>query len=843
MKSRFAINNNLFLFVSAFLVFFSCGRTCPTCPSPVKFKTAKRGSKHKHEGKNFQFTTPKIVLDLNKVATGAYLGKQVRKLKWSPDAKFLTFLKAGKDNFNDLWAYDFKNNKLKPLVKSKDVADKIVESAREKAARERQRMSRTGIVSYYWHPSGQKILFPLSGDLYLYNLKTNKTEKITNDSAAEIDPTFSPDGKKISYVKQGNLYVQMLAEGKTFKIAQSKDKNITFGLSEFVAQEEMGRYRGYWWSPDSRHLAFLKVDENQVPIRKRIEVGSDSFKVVKQRYPSAGKHNAKVETGVVGFRGGKIRWFKLPAYEYIPRVKWINKNQVAIQTQNRSQQELKLNRCRIANGKCSTIITEVDEAWVELNKDLRFFKKSNKFFFSTEQWKQKYCNASRFNAMKRQCGSCGYFQKAKLPNSFTKFRLKQFSSEQLNQIKNNCGECYKYIEATAKSRLTKNLYLGWYEKGKLQRKFMPLQNGYWFDKVIFHDEKEQVVWVSVFYRYGKEKLIFKWNYNRSSSVIRAVSGTGWHSALVAPDGRKFLHRHSNIHTGEKLLIRDASGKLLKKVPPVEKFDPLVAKLPKPRELTIKVEDSQLKGVYIHLNALEFKPRSRQKGVKKHPAIVNVYGGPHGHYVRRKNSTYNLWAQYMAGKGFYVLIVDGRGGTYRDREFAKAPYHNFGKFEIEDSMAAYNYLYRKHDVDGNRIGVWGWSYGGYAVMATLLRAKPTYAAGVAIAPPTDWTLYDTHYTERYLGLPNQVPKVYKRANINEKELENLSSPFLIMHGMSDDNVLLQNSLRVFKSFQDKKIPFEMMLYPGRAHSLWGDNTRFHVLDQITSFFTSKLMIIH
>jgi dipeptidyl-peptidase-4 len=194
----------------------------------------------------------------------------------------------------------------------------------------------------------------------------------------------------------------------------------------------------------------------------------------------------------------------------------------------------------------------------------------------------------------------------------------------------------------------------------------------------------------------------------------------------------------------------------------------------------------------------------------------------------------LWNHWFARQGFNVLVVDGRGGLYRDHTFAKAPFHAFGQYEVQDAKAIARYLDARGIPRDSR-AIWGWSYGGYVVLATLTSAD-LFAAGAAVAPPSDWTLYDTHYTERYMGVDKRD---YRASEITKKRLSRMKARFLLVHGMSDDNVLLVNSLRVIHALQAIPRAFRLMLYPGKAHSLWGNATRRHLLRTLGDFFRDAL----
>ncbi len=798
LKDQSKMSLRFFVTAAALLLLGACARRCPTC-TVVSCPGAQGSQKHPSVP---VIPSPRILLDLEKVATGAYLSGSVSGLKWSPTGSHLTFLKTGDNGLTELWAYTVATRRIEALVKSAALVGSVRETDAEKAARERRRIAQRGIVSYFWAPDGKSILFPLSGDLYLYSLQSRAARRLTSDPEPEIDPTFSPDGTRMAWVKKGNLQVMNIKTGKVDTLTRGATATHFFGLSEFVAQEEMGRYRGYFWSPDGRRIAYLDVDESKVPVRRRLDVDAEAFRVATQRYPSVATPNALVKVAVVTLASKKSVMLKLPAYEYIPRVVWANAAEVSVQTQNRTQTELKLNICDPVKGSCTAIHTERDGQWVELHDDLRFLEGGKRLLWSTENY----------------------------PLNF--------------------GQ-----DAPGDGRVARTLVLATRtQRGVLMSPHpIPVLPGYTFHRLLAVDEKAREIFFTAFGDQGRSNHLFTYNYatlqpprpstwsgihlpNGNSQGLRLITSMMRYNRFVlSPDKKFFLETTSDVHSETQLVIKTITGSQVASLPQIKAMDPIMRRLPRPSFVSIPLGDRH----NTRLNGLLFRPRPYATSQTKYPAIIYVYGGPHGHMVRREASKYNLWSQYLAERGFYVLHVDGRGGLYRDRSFAKAPHRQFGKYEVVDAEMAARFMSQQPYVDKSRIGIWGWSYGGYAVLAALSATRGVFRAGFAVAPPTDWTLYDTHYTERYLGTGGRASTPYTGSLIGAGRLRTLSAPLMVVHGMSDDNVLLINSLRIIKKMQDLRLPFEMMLYPGKAHSLWGTSTRIHLLSQLTAFFITHL----
>jgi len=676
-------------------------------------------------------------------------GVPVRGLKWSPDGKLLGFLAPQSDKPDApmaLWVYDVKAQKRRILVKASDLVSTVRESEKEKARRERMRMSRSGIVEYDWSKDGKYIVFPLSRAVYLYDMDTGRAKQVpkTGDKAPEITPRMSVI-HALAWSKKGCVYYSASGRKKSIlkKICPKKNNTksaINYGVAEFVAQEEMDRYRGLWWSKDGKRLLYTRVDTSRVPVRKRLEYGPKGARVVSQSYPAVGQPNAGVELYVSpGIR------LDLGKYEYIARAGWLPDNRVYAVLQDRLQKHLRITACNADTGRCEDIKTIDSKTWVELNNDFKFGPKD--FIWATEKpWGRT---------------------------------LELFDYK---------GKSMKTLPD--REPLAELLRTDW-DKGE--------------------------AWYMVYADKGIRTRLKIWDF-RHNRVRTVPLPAGWHFVVVAPGCERFVDKFSTISSPLSMVIRDRSGKVLAKISALVDAAKWLSSLPRPDFVSIPYQGGELNGLWFKADI----PTRR--------TIVYVYGGPHGHMVRDAMRGSMLWNQWFARQGFNVLVVDGRGGLYKDRAFAKAPYHAFGRYEVQDARAIARYLDAR-GIPGQCRAIWGWSYGGYTVLA-ILTASDIFAAGAAVAPPSDWTLYDTHYTERYMGLNR---KDYQASKITLKRLKHMKARFLLVHGMSDDNVLLVNSLRVIYDLQSIPRAFRLMLYPGKAHSLWGDATRRHLLRTLGDFF--------
>ncbi|GAB6195404.1 S9 family peptidase [Lysobacter xanthus] len=687
-------------------------------------------------------------------------GPSLLKPKVSPDGTRVTFLR-GKDrdrNRLDLWAYDIASGKTQRLVDADDVLPGAeVLSDEEKARRERQRIAAlSGIVDYQFSPDGKTLLFPLGGDLYLYDLaKSGKdaVRKLTDKEGFATDPKLSPAGKYVSFVRARNLWVIDLASGTQRQLTFDGAETIGNGQAEFVADEEMGRHTGYWWAPDDSAIAFARIDESKVPVQKRYEVYPDRTEVVEQRYPAAGDTNVAVKLGVIDPSGAskEARWIDLGRDEdiYLARVNWRDAQRLTFQRQSRDQRTLELIEADLSTGKQRTLVTEHSKTWVPLHDALRFLKDGS-FLWSSER--------------------SGF-------------------------------EHLYVIDGAGKARA--------------------LTSGDWpVDDLLALDARNGWVYFSA----GRESPTQSQIYRvplKGGAIQRLSQEAGWHSATFAANASVYVDNWSNPTTPPQLVLHRADGSEVATLVKNDLADPKHPYAPyraahRPVEFgTVKAADGRTPLHYWVMKPEGFDPS------KAYPVVVNVYGGPASQTVRE------AWSpdlnQYLAQHGYVVFSVDNRGTPRRGAAFGGALYGRQGTVEVDDQRAALHWLTSQPGIDKDRVGVYGWSNGGYMTLMLLARGEGDYACGVAGAPVTDWGLYDTHYTERYMDLPKGNPKGYQAARVLEhvEGLVGEKAPrLLLIHGMADDNVLFTNSTALMSALQQRGQPFELMTYPGAKHGLKG-----------------------
>ena len=725
-------------------------------------------------------------------------GASLRGARFSPDGKLVTYLQGKATNKDrlDIWAYDTTRRENRLLVDSAAlVPEEGALSPEEEARRERARTSSlSGIVEYDFSADSRRLLIPLNGDLYLYDLTVTAdraVRRLTETAAAETDARFSPRGRYVSFVRDQNLYVINLTSGEERAITKGGAGVISFGMAEFIAQEEMDRSTGYWWSPDEAKIAYTRVDESPVDEVERFEIYAETVKVIRQRYPAAGRANAKVDLFVANLTNAATEARELPAAAagdgYLARVNWLpDSRSLAVQRQARNQQFLELLRIDIETGTAKRLLEERSDTWIDLYEELTFLKSRPAFIWASAR--------------------SGY----------------------------------------------KHLYL--YDlDGRLIR---PLTSGNWMvvgdageRAVEAVDEKRGLVYFTANRETPLERHLYSAPLDGSSDPLeverriqRLSTMPGWHSSVLSSNGQLWLDTYSNPDTPASLTLRRTDGRVIDVLVPntldaSHPYAPFRAAHQRTEFGTLRAEDGQTL-YYQLITPINFDP------AKRYPVIVDVYGGPGNQRVRNAwggfpRGNEGFFRQYLAQQGYVVFTLDNRGSGFRGTAFEGALYRRMGSIEIEDQVRGVEFLRSLPYVDARRVGVFGWSYGGYMALMAMVRAPDYFTAGVAGAPVTDWRLYDTHYTERFMSTPTDNPDGYRDGMVMT-HAKQLRGRLLVMHGMADDNVLFTHSTALFKTLQDLRKPFEVMPYPGSKHALMRfPNTGPHGYDTVARFFARTL----
>ena len=699
-------------------------------------------------------------------------GPRARGVKLSPDGGMATYLKAKPDDqrMTDLWGADLKGGAPRLLIDARALIPKgRVLSEAEKSRRERQGVQSRGVVDYGWDEQGRFILVPVEGDLWLYERQAGQVKRLTDTKGDEIDAKVSPKGGFVSFVRDDNLYVMPAAGGAERALTQDGSELQSWATAEFIAQEEMGRQTGYWWSPDDSRIALTHVDQTGVDVVPRFDIGATGATVVSQRYPRVGRPNARVDLFVQDLASGAQVKVDLGADPdiYLARVDWSKDGRTLyVQRESRDQRRLDLLAVDPATGASRAVLAETSPHWIDLSDDFKPLKDGG-FLWSSER----------------------------------------------------SGNRHLYLYG---------------RDGALVRQ---LTSGDWpVEEIVGVDEAKGLV----FFTAGKdspiERRLYRVSWRAAGEPVAVTAGGGWWTAEMSRSGKAFAGTYQDPSTPPRTGFYRADGRLVRwieenRLAEGHPYFPYAARLRVPTFGTIKAADGQ---------DLWWSMRTPPgfDAARRYPVIVQVYGGPAANLVRR------TWAApadqlYLEG-GYILFVIDNRGTPGRSVAFKAAIDRRMGQVEVQDQLAGVGYLTSLPYVDPARIGVTGWSNGGYMTLMLLTAEGSPYAAGVAGAPPTDWSLYDTHYTERYLGTPQDNPAGYAGSEVTARLGRLRPGALMLVHGMADDNVTFDNTTRVMADLQARGTAFEAMVYPGLRHRAgWSQTNLLHRTRTMLDFFARKL----
>lgn len=700
----------------------------------------------------------------------------------TPDGAEVLYVRSPPRSFvSDLYAFDLASGRERRLLAAKDLLSGSTEtlSTQERARRERMRQATRGITAFSTDRAGRRLLVPLSGRLFTFERQGGRVEELSTPCAA-LDPSLSPDGEKVAFVCDGDLFVaDRQGEAAPLPLTRRDSDRVSHGTAEFVAQEEMHRMRGYWWSPDSRSIAYQKSDTSKVEVLHIADAVHPEQPPQAFRYPRAGTPNAQVTLGVVPVSGGETRWIEWDReqFPYLAHVTWSDNSPLTLVVQNRQQNEAQVLAVESLGAPARRLLTEKDDLWLNLDDSgmPRWTADGAHFLWSTER-----NGAWELELRDRE----GRFQRTLVPASLG-YRGVAGIDQDREQV---------WVEASPDPRRT-NVYR------------VPLMRG---------GELEAA--------------------SSSQSGKRAPGGGA--PVRVSEAAGEFSVRVAKRSSSYVLLGRHASGQLEASVwhpdgtqaghlPSVAETP---ARLPRPEYYQVEV------GGREH-QALIVRPRSYQPG-KRYPVLLSVYGGPGVNVVRANPYAY-LLDQWFADGGFIVVKSDGRGTPRRGRNWERALRGRPARIPLEDQLAVVRKLAAERaELDLNRMGVFGWSYGGYlSAMAVLLHPELIRAA-VAGAPVTDWRDYDTHYTERYLGLPKDEAAAYDASSVLT-HAHQLRRPLLLIHGTTDDNVYFTHSLKFSQALFRAGKPFELLPLAGFTHMVPDPVVKKALSRRILAFFRQHL----
>lgn len=716
-------------------------------------------------------------ITLADVATIPWPGMAIPgSISFSPDDRLITYLFSSEGTLErQLIAFDPETRRRFSLVtgERKGVSEEKVD-LEEALRRERRRQRETGVTRYSWAKKGQRILIPLEDGLYVLDDPISTPRHIlSTDSQPAIDARLSPDSEWVSYVQDAEVHVIPTNGGDPLQLTfGARGTGKTHGLAEYIAQEEMHRMRGYWWSGDSDIIAFTEVDENHIPVYRIVHQGNDSVGEVAQedhRYPFAGMENARIRLGVVSVNGGDPVWMDLDQEEdiYLARVKWLPNGRLSAQVQNRQQTILYLISFDPLTGERRHLSRERSDSWINLHKIFR----------------------------------------------------------PLQEEREDGGT---FIWASERSGF-RHLYL-MDKDGEVIR---PLTGGDWVvdDLAGIDEEKGQL-----FFTASRENPLERHLYRVSldgGRIQRISEEPGIHSVVLDHACRRYIDIHQALEKPPAIVLRSLSdNRLLSTV--YDQVDPRIDNIglcpPEPVALENRVS--------VLLYGLIYHPPAGY-GPGPFPTLVSVYGGPHAQSVANSwGPTANLRAQYLSNQGFLVFVLDNRGSARRGLAFESAVKNNLGFHEVEDQVDGVKWLIDKGLADPDRVGIFGWSYGGYMACMCLARAPGTFKAAVAGAPVTHWDGYDTHYTERYMDTPKSNPTGYLEGSVM-KHVDNIRGSLMLVHGLIDENVHFRHTARLINALIAANKSYELLLFPDARHGSRKKADQIYLEEHVCDFFLRNI----
>ena len=667
-----------------------------------------------------------------------------RSFQIAPDGQTVLFLRSqgGADPVTCLWALDGGTGRERLIADpaglgAADAADDPVEQAR----RERVREAAGGVVSFAADRDCSVVAFTLAGVVYLADLRPHGAVRVLATRTPAADPRPDPTGRRVGYVSDGALRVHDIATGDDWALADPAGADgISFGLAEFVAAEEMGRTRGYWWAPDGSAILVARVDETPVQFWHIADPAHPERPARAVRYPAAGTPNAIVSVFVAGLDGAltEVRWDR-QTHPYLVTASWerAGAGQPLLVVLSRDQKEMRILAADPASGATSLVRADTDPAWVDIVPGVPATTADGRIVWTADA-----------DGAKRLV----------------------------------LGTAAEHAAGTAKPVTPDSVNV---------REVFAVDG----DTVLFSataaDPASVAVWVA------------------GPGGLRQVSATdGVHAGTLAGGTLLLASRTLAAADASVTVHRPAADGSLAEVARIASLAQ-APELATPRPLLTWSSGPSRARTAILL------PSWHEPGSGKLPVLCDPYGGPHGKRVAAAASAY-LLPQWFAEEGFAVVIADGRGTPGRGPASDRAVAGDLAGPVLEDQVEALHSAAEQcPDLDLTRVGIRGWSFGGYLAALAVLRRPDIFHAAIAGAPPTDWRLYDTCYTERYLGHPDAEPGNYERSSLLA-DAPKLTRPLLLVHGLADDNVVVAHTLRLSAALLAAGRPHAVLPLSGITH---------------------------
>ena len=629
------------------------------------------------------------------------------------------------------------------------------------------------------------------GYYYVLDNETGAVTPVADRAAGfQMFAKFDPAARHVAFVRERNLYVVDLETGAERALTTNgADGGVINGTFDWVYEEEFGLRDGFRWSPDGRYIAFFQLDETGTRDFTMQDYRTLYPEAFTFRYPKAGETNSEVRIGVVEVATGDTRFFDTDTWfeggdetEYIAGMGWTpaledGESDVWMLRLNRDQNHVDLLYGDPASARVTQVLEEENDSYIEVETG----------FTDVATGTITYLADGDHFVWRSDRDGYGHLY-----------------------LYENDGDYVRQITSGA------------------------------FDVTDFHgvDEAEGQVWVTTTAAGPKERHLYRVPL-AGGAPVQVTEGAGWHSVDLSRDFDYFVDSYSTATSPPTTTLYRTTGDKVKTLVDNAALKERLAAydLPAPEFMTVPGADG------TPLEAYLIRPRDFDES-REYPLLIHTYGGPGSQEVTdRWGGTERLWHHYLAETyGILVAGVDNRGTGGRGKAFKTLTQNRLGVLEAEDQIAAAQHFGRMDVVDADRMGIWGWSYGGYLSLLALTYGDgpETFKTGVAVAPVTSWRQYDTIYTERYLSTPQKNASGYDlgspttyAANLSDTQ------DLLIVHGDADDNVHVQNTMAMVDALQAENKQFDLMIYPGRNHGIYGGNTRMHLFTMLTRYLAESL----
>ena len=535
--------------------------------------------------------------------------------------------------------------------------------------------------------TGRRALYTFGGDIFLLDLPKATFTRVTQTPAEEKCASLSPDGTAIAFVRDNDLYTFSIASGTERRLTMDGSATTLNGTLSWVYWEEIfGRHDvGYWWSPDSRSIAYFQFDESRVSVQHYVDVKPWTPRVIRQAYPKVGEANPAVRVGVVGVRDAATRWIDLAPFphEYVVRVGWLSDGKrINVQTLNRLQTRRELLLADATTGVAQRVMVETDSTWVGIFDGLTFMRDGSGFIWPSER------------------------------DGYQHLYLYSMKGEEVRPITRGA---WTLREAGG---------VAWVQGG-----------------LVFVDQERSLVYFTALEKSALERHLYSVGID-GKGMQRLTTGDGSHAVTFSPDGRYFVDRFSSIDQTPSVAVHERNGALVRVIQAGKKITALSARLSAPEFIAIPARDG------FALPAQILRPTNMVPG-KKYPVIINVYGGPSAPTVVNGWQREIFWENLLAQQGYIVMHVDNRAATGISKKLEATIFQQLvGPVELNDMVDAARWIKRLPGVDSSRIGIWGWSGGGSNTMLGMTRSTE-FTAGIAVAGVTDFRFYDSRFAEQYM----------------------------------------------------------------------------------------------